>query len=257
MTIIWESDNQTVSDSDAPLPYDYNNYAGTYWLNITTKRQWFGDTTQWTSVDGAVDLTVSRSGVVLKKDGKPDVVLTNEDGKLDVNGIPVNTSQGTLAQLLAQTSEVGSQYYIVDRDNPQLNKLSIYSGRSNQITGETIELKSAQDIPIGYVVEPGIGGAFSCRKCDRSRDVDLVGVVAFKDIVVDEWSTIATNGVYPVAVVAGNYDIADYLVSDNEDGLARAYPFGTRGIFAKVLEQKTISSNGGLIYCLIYPVEHI
>jgi len=257
MTIIWQSDNQTVADTDAPIPYDPSNYSGSYWLNINTKQQWFGDSIGWVSVDSAVDLTVKRSGVILKKDGSPDVLLENVDGKLDVNGTPVNTNKGTLAQLLAQTSQLGSQYYITDSTNPQLNKLSIFTGRSHQITGETIELKSTQNIPIGYVVEPGIGGAFSCRKCDRSRDVDLVGVVAFKDIVVDEWSTIGTNGIYPVAVVAGNYDIADYLVSDNEDGLARAYPYGTRGIFAKILEQKTISSNGGLIYCLIYPVEHI
>ena len=188
-------------------------------------------------------------------------VLEAAGGGGDGGGIEV----GTKAQLLAKTGMTEGQQFFVNANlgtayTSHENKLWTYTGRTWQVPGETVELLSLLDVIEGNTVEiSGIGNTddFQFTKTNAAEDVHVIGVVALKGASAGDWATVAINGTWQVACDAqsGQYDRANYLVTNSTDGLANESSSVSAQPFAKILENRTISIDGGLVWALLHTAE--
>ena len=187
----------------------------------------------------------------------PSIALENINGKLNIGGNPVPTlGIGTVAQMLAISTPVpGQEFYTVDNNQQQLNKKFIYTGRTWQSPGSTIELQCGEALNPGAVVEISPNVSYTCRKCQATRDKDVVGTM-FKQQALGDWATVCISGIWDVAVVFGTYASGTYLLVDSVDGFASAATSTTSGIFAQVLESKSIAFDGGTVKAFVFTVEH-
>ena len=165
---------------------------------------------------------------------------------------------GTRDELLGLFQmSIGDQYYVSDY-NPQKNKLYTYSGRCWGVIGETVELQAVSGLyPIvGNTVEISGSGStsdFQFRLTDASEDIHVVGVVGW--VGNDGWCAIATRGSWEVACHIGTYDCAHYLTCDSTDGIAHETTSVSAQPFAKILENKTVTSDGQLVWGLLHTAE--
>jgi len=256
MTIIWQDGSTTLADSPPEEPYNRNSYEGTIWINIITKLQYFGGETEWTALDPSNNMVVNRKGINLISDNGSILKLENKNGHLDVGGNPVPTlGIGTVVDMLALPNPITAQEFYTTNLQPQLNKKYIYSGRTWQSFSSTIELQCDEDLEVGSVVEITPDTSYTCRKCTQTRDKDVIGTI-FQKQKKNDWATVCVSGIWDIAVTAGTYKGADYLLVDREDGLATTTHWATSGIFAQVIENKTIESDGDIVKAYIFPVEH-
>lgn len=176
--------------------------------------------------------------------------LSNADGS--GSGIQV----GTLATMLAiATPSVGQQFYVEHPSLPQFNKLCTYSGRTWQVVGETVELKCATNLDIGYVVEIDNSIDYAVEKSTSTADRDLVGIMCFQNYSASDWSVLATRGNWYVAYEAGSYSRGDRIKVDSTDGLAEDSGGTQKGVFGICLTDFVIASDGDLGPTIIFPVE--
>ncbi len=204
--------------------------------------------------------------------GTTSPTVTNFLGDLKLNGVDVggggggsSIEVGTKAQLLAKTGMTEGQQFYVNANlgtsfTSQENRLWTYSGRTWQVIGETVELLAQVDVIEGNTVEVSGGGSssdFEFRKTNAAEDVHVIGVVALKGVSAGEWATVAMNGMWQVAcdATSGQYDRANYLVCNSTDGLANESSSVSAQPFAKILENRTISVDGGLVWALLHTAE--
>ena len=177
------------------------------------------------------------------------------------NGIEV----GTKADLLAKTGMTEGQQFYVNANmgtafTSHENRVWTYTGRTWQVVGETVELLAKDDVIEGNTVEvSGTGSTddFQFQKTNAAEDPHVIGVVALKGVAAGQWATVAMNGVWQVACDAqsGQYDRANYLVTDSTDGLAHESTSVSAQPFAKILENRTISIDGGLVWAVLHTAE--
>ena len=184
------------------------------------------------------------------------------------NGEPINPSPptpgggievGTLDQMLAKTDmSEGSQFFVNANlgtaFTSQENKLYFYSGRTWQVSGETVELLAKEDLQKGMVLQISGSGStddFQAEKCTTTGDPDVIGIVANRDITAGEWFTVATSGLWEVSCITGTYDRQNYLRADTNDGYASETTSESDQPFAKILENRSVSVVGGKVFALI------
>ena len=195
--------------------------------------------------------------------------LTNFLGELKLNGNDIGgggsggIEVGTKAELLAKTGmSAGSQFFVNANAGTaftsQENKLWTYSGRTWQVIGETVELLAEVAVVEGNTVEISGSGStsdFQFRKTNAAEDIHVIGVVALKGVSSGDWATVATRGMWEVACRANTYDRANYLSCDSTDGLASETSSVSAQPFAKILENRTILLDGGLVWGLLHTAE--
>ncbi|MHC4271289.1 MAG: hypothetical protein ACYST2_03130 [Planctomycetota bacterium] len=168
---------------------------------------------------------------------------------------------GTKSELLAKTGMTAGQQFFVNANagtafTSQENKLYTYSGRTWQVSGETVELLLSQDMIEGNTVELNDGSSdFEIKKTNTSQDTQVIGVVALQGGVAGDWVTVATRGIWEVACENDTYNRASYLTTDATDGLATQTTSVSAQPFAKVLENRTINLAGGLVFALLHTCE--
>lgn len=172
---------------------------------------------------------------------------------------------GTKSQLLAKTGmSEGDQFYVNANAGTaftsQENKLWTYTGRTWQVIGETVELLAQVDVIEGNTVEISGSGStsdFQFTKTNAAEDVHVIGVVALKGASAGDWATVATRGMWEVAcdATSGQYDRSNYLTCNSTDGLANETTSVSAQPFAKILENRTISVDGGLVWALLHTAE--
>ncbi len=172
---------------------------------------------------------------------------------------------GTLAQMLSKTDmSEGSQFFVNANlgtsFTSQENKLYVYSGRTWQVSGETVELLAKEDLLKGQVLQISGTGAtadFQAEKTTITGDVDVIGIVANKDVLAGEWFTCATSGIWEVACIAGTYSRQNYLTANTNDGYASETTSESTQPFAKILENRTVSIVGGKVFALLNIIAEI
>ena len=161
--------------------------------------------------------------------------------------------------MLAKTGMTEGQQFFVNANlgttfTSQENKLYYWSGRSWQVSGETIELLAKEDLLKGQVLQISGSGAtadFQAEKTTITGDVDVIGIVANQDITAGEWFTVAVSGLWEVACIAGTYNRQNYLIANTNDGYASQSTSEADQPFAKILENRTISVVGGKVWALL------
>ena len=190
--------------------------------------------------------------------------ITDFTGSLTVNGLPVGGSSvievGSKADLLSKTGMTEGQQFYVNANlgtsfTSQENKLWTWSGRTWQVIGETVELMCSSDMIEGNTVEISDANDFEIQKTNSSLDVDVIGVVALKDMDSGSWATVATRGIWEVACHSGTYTRSAYLACDATDGLARQTSSVADQPFAKVVENRSISIDGSRVFALLHTCE--
>ncbi len=172
---------------------------------------------------------------------------------------------GTLAQMLSKTDmSEGSQFFVNANlgtaFTSQENKLYVYSGRTWQVSGETVELLAKEDLLKGQVLQISGTGAtddFQAEKTTITGDVDVIGIVANQDVLAGEWFTVATSGVWEISCIAGTYSRQNYLTANTNDGYASETTSESTQPFAKILENRTVSIVGGKVFALLNIIAEI
>lgn len=282
MVIISQNDTQTIADNDPDnINFDADTYEGIIWFNITDNRMFFATDTEWVLYDNMKNKMVERSDIILNGTDLNNTLtglstneisdITSKDGSVvitkpssDIYNLQVSgtsTSTGTIAQLLAlKGMTIGQTFYTTDNTNYQFNKLWTWSGRTWQVIGETVELITKTSMIEGNTVEISGGNSsenYEVKKTPDSNTIKVIGVIALQGVGTDQWCTIATSGIWSVACDASSnaYDRANFLSTHGTDGLAQETSSTSSKIFAKILENKTISVNGGLLKALIHTTE--
>jgi hypothetical protein len=160
--------------------------------------------------------------------------------------------------MLALLSPAAGQQFFTVGALAQFNKLFTYTGRTWQCPGETVELQCREDLGEGCVVEIATADDYGIRKCADSGDKDVVGVVALRSYPNGSWATVATAGLWHVAVVgsANTYSRHEFLRVHTTDGLARESQWPFSGIFAKILADTSCPNDGDLCPGVLHTVEH-
>ncbi len=182
--------------------------------------------------------------------------LINDDPSPSPSG---GIEVGTLADMLAKSDMTeGSQFFfnanLGTAFTSQENKLYVYSGRCWGVTGETVELLAKEDLLKGQVLQISGTGAtadFQAEKTTITGDVDVIGIVANRDVTAGEWFTCATSGIWEVACIAGTYDRQNYLKANTNDGYASETTSESDQPFAKILENRSVSVVGGKVFALL------
>ena len=172
---------------------------------------------------------------------------------------------GTLAQMLAKTGMTPGTQFFVNANagtnfTSQENKLYYYSGRTWQVSGETIELVARVNLLKGQVLQISGTGAtadFQAEKTTITGDADVIGIVANKDVLAGEWFACATSGLWPVACIAGTYARQNYLTANTNDGYASSTTSESTQPFAKIVEERSISIVGGKVWALLNIIAEI
>ena len=190
-----------------------------------------------------------------------ETTFVNNDlvNKAYVDSVAGGIEVGTLATMLAKTGMTEGQQFFVNANlgttfTSQENKLYYWSGRSWQVSGETIELLAKEDLLKGQVLQISGTGAtadFQAEKTTITGDVDVIGIVANQDITAGEWFTVAVSGLWEVACIAGTYNRQNYLIANTNDGYASQSTSEADQPFAKILENRTISVVGGKVWALL------
>ncbi len=136
---------------------------------------------------------------------------------------------GTLAQMLAKTDMTEGSQFFVNANlgtafTSQENKLYVYSGRTWQVSGETVELLAKENLLKGQVLQISGSGAtadFQAERTTITGDVDVIGIVANKDITAGEWITCATSGILDVACISGTNSRQNYLTANSNVGYVK------------------------------------
>ena len=166
---------------------------------------------------------------------------------------------GTLATMLAKTGMTEGSQFFVNANlgtafTSQENKLYYYSGRTWQVPGETIELVAKTDLLKGMVLQISGAGAtadFQAEKTTVSGDVDVIGIVANKDVLAGEWFCCAVSGIWEVAAVVSTYSRGAFLNASNTDGYAQQTATVSEQPFSRILESKTVTVLGGKVFALL------
>jgi len=190
-----------------------------------------------------------------------ETTFVNNDlvNKAYVDSVAGGIEVGTLATMLAKTGMTEGQQFFVNANlgttfTSQENKLYYYSGRTWQVSGETIELLAKENLLKGQVLQISGSGAtadFQAEKTTITGDVDVIGIVANQDITAGEWFTVAVSGLWEVACIAGTYNRQNYLIANTNDGYASQSTSEADQPFAKILENRTISVVGGKVWALL------
>ena len=169
---------------------------------------------------------------------------------------------GTLSQMLAKTGMTPGTQFFVNANlgtnfTSQENKLYVYSGRCWGVPGETVELLAKQDLLRGQVLQISTLDDFSTEKCTVNGDVDVIGVVAHKDVLAGEWVTVATSGIWEISCVAGTYSRQHYLMANSNDGYASPTTSESNQPFARILESRTTTILGTRIFAILTIINEI
>lgn len=180
--------------------------------------------------------------------------------KAYVDSVAGGIEVGTLQQMLLKTGMTEGQQFFVNANagtsfTSQENKLYYWSGRTWQVSGETIELLAKEELEKGMVLQ--ISGSnstadFQAEKTTTTGDVDVIGIVAHKDtIFAGDWFTCATSGIWEVACISGSYSRQDYLKAHTTDGYAQSTTSESDQPFAKILENKSLTIDGSKVFALL------
>ena len=169
---------------------------------------------------------------------------------------------GTLAQMLAKTGMTPGTQFFVNANlgtnfTSQENKLYVYSGRCWGVPGETVELLAKQDLLRGQVLQISTLDDFSTEKCSVNGDVDVIGIVAHKDVLAGEWVSVATSGVWSISCVAATYSRQNYLMANSNDGYASSTTSESNQPFARILESRTTTVLGTRIFAILCIINEV
>ena len=194
---------------------------------------------------------VDNSNFVKYNSTTKEVTYSNSSSSLEI---------GTKAQLLAKTGMTeGQQFYM--NANPgtsftsQENKLWTYTGRTWQVIGETIEMLASENMIEGNTVEVGTTADYQISLTNTSQDVNVIGVVALKGLLANQWGTMATRGLWEVACVTDTYNRASYLNTSSTNGLAQETVSVSAKPFAKIVENRTTIIQGSLVFAVLHTCE--
>lgn len=167
---------------------------------------------------------------------------------------------GTLATMLAKTGMTEGTMFYLNANlgtsfTSQENKICIYSGRTWQCIGETVELQATTALLKGQVLKIGTTADFQVIKTTTDSDVDVIGVVAFEDCAAGDWITVAMSGIWEVAVVVNTYDRNNYLKASGTDGYGAETVSEADQPFCKILENRTTIVLGTKIWALLHTAE--
>ena len=167
---------------------------------------------------------------------------------------------GTKSEMLALTGLVAGQQFYMNANagtsfTSQENKMFVWSGRTWQVTGETIEMVCASDMIEGNTLEIGQGADYEVKKTVATESDKCIGVIALQAATSGDWVTVATRGLWEVACEAGTYGRSSYLQTDTIDGLARVTNSVSEQPFAKIVEDRTTTLNGTGIWALLHTQE--
>lgn len=185
--------------------------------------------------------------------------------KAYVDSVAGGIEVGTLAQMLAKTGmSEGSQFFVNKNAGTaftsQENKLYYWSGRTWQVSGETIELVAKENISKGMVLQ--ISGTsstsdFQAEKTTITGDVDVIGIVANQDILAGEWFTCAISGIWEVASITGTYTRGNYLKAHTTDGYAQQTTSESEQPFGRILENRSVSVLGTGVFTLLNIISEV
>lgn len=179
--------------------------------------------------------------------------------KAYVDSVAGGIEVGTLATMLAKTGMTEGNQFFVNANlgtafTSQENKLYFWSGRTWQVSGETVELLAKENLLKGQVLQISGSGAtadFQAEKTTTTGDVDVIGIVANQDVTAGQWFTCATSGLWEVACIVDTYSRANYLKAHTTDGYAQETTSEADQPFAKILENRTVSVLGGKVFALL------
>tara|TARA_R110000803_G_scaffold98452_2_gene166529 strand:+ start:3023 stop:3649 length:627 start_codon:yes stop_codon:yes gene_type:complete len=166
---------------------------------------------------------------------------------------------GTLETMNAKTDNTVGELFFVNANlgtnfTSQENKLYFWSGRTWQVSGETVELLARVDLLKGQTLQISGAGAtadFQAEKTTLTGDVDVIGIVANKDVLAGEWFTCATSGIWGVACIIGAYLRQNYLRAHTTDGYASSTTGEADQPFAKILEDREVNVLGTEVFALL------
>lgn len=179
--------------------------------------------------------------------------------------------QGDLDDLLAVTGmSIGDLFYL-NRNlgtnyTAQENKVCVWSGRTWQVPGETIELLATQDMLMGNTVEVDTSATqtssnnYKIRKTVLQNSSEVIGVVALDAVTAGDWCAVATRGIWEVSGNAETYNRGEYLSTDTKDGQAHRTASVGDQPFAKILESRVLILDGAdnapsLVWALLHSCE--
>lgn len=208
-------------------------------------------------------LTISASDVEFDCPVKSfETTFGNNDlvNKAYVDSVAGGIEVGTLEQMLLKTGMTEGQQFFVNANagttfTSQENKLYYWSGRTWQVSGETIELLAKENLEKGMVLQISGTGAtadFQAEKTTTTGDVDVIGIVAHKDtIFAGDWFSVAVSGIWEVACISGTYSRQNYLKAHTTDGYASSTTSEADQPFAKILENRNVTIDGGKVFALL------
>ena len=179
--------------------------------------------------------------------------------KAYVDSVAGGIEVGTLAQMLSKTGmSEGNQFFVNANAGTsftsQENKLYYYSGRTWQVSGETIELVAKENLLKGQVLQISGTGAtadFQAERTTTTGDVDVIGIVANQDVAAGDWFTCAISGIWSVACITGTYTRGNYLKSHTTDGYAQQTTSESDQPFSRILENRSVNILGTGVFALL------
>jgi uncharacterized protein (DUF2345 family) len=211
-----------------------------------------------TLVLGGTDITLSPFGTGQVTCNQTPTTSTSVVNKDYADSLAPKT--GTKSEMLALTGMVAGQQFYMNANagtnfTSQENKMFVWSGRTWQVTGETIEMVCDADMIEGNTLEIGMGADFQVKKTVATESDKCIGVIALQGATLGDWVTVATRGLWLVACKAGNYIRSSYLQTDTVDGLARLTNSVSGQPFAKIVETRTTILDGTGIWGLLHTQE--
>jgi len=166
---------------------------------------------------------------------------------------------GTLETMNAKTDNTVGELFFVNANlgtnfTSQENKLYFWSGRTWQVSGETIELVAKVDLLKGMVLQISGGGStadFQAEKTTLTGDVDVIGIVVNQDVLAGEWFTCAISGIWEVASIVGTYTRGNYLKAHTTDGYAQQTGSESDQPFCRILENRSVNVLGTGVFALL------
>ncbi len=178
--------------------------------------------------------------------------LTGDNGG---GGGEFQVETGSYNDMYSKTGMVaGDLFMAIDSGIPSLNKLFYYSGNTWQCSGETAEFTAEENLSIGQLIEVSPTNDLYVKKTNTLGDIGFIGVVMNTASAGNKVS-IGYAGVHYVSCRASTYTRALYLRPSSTNGLAQQTSSAADEPFAKILQNTTVNTDGGLVLAFLHTQE--
>lgn len=135
------------------------------------------------------------------------------------------------------------------------DKLCYYTGRTWQVEGETIEVRSSTSLSLYQIVKVDTSTNYKVTVTTTPQDINVLGVVVINSPSgADEYITLAVRGVWPVGMIVDTYSRQGHIRSSSTAGWAST-PNANTGNFGFVLKETIVLSIGTPVICFIHAAE--